>query len=154
MTGLRKLGGRTWIVTAAALVVLLIVNTVLQTNFLEPSVVQSNLTTFLPLVLVAIGQTYVILGGDIDLSVGAIVALVNVVTVTVIAALGGDGTAVVVGLLVGMGVGAGCGLVNGLIIAIVSSFGVFMKYAKLWELSRRQKGDFKELPDPGTGPGA
>lgn len=43
---------------------------------------------------------------------------------------------------------------HGLIIAIVSSFGVFMKYAKLWELSRRQKGDFKELPDPGTGPGA
>ena len=140
MTGLTKLGGRTWVVTAAALAVLLVVNTVLQNNFLEPSVVQSNLTTFLPLVLVAIGQTYVILGGDIDLSVGAIVALVNVVTV--IAALGGDGTAVVVGLLVGMGVGAGCGLVNGLIIAglrfqpIVTTFATSIVFSglALWVL--------------------
>ncbi len=37
---------------------------------------------------------------------------------------------------------------------ILSDITVFMKYAKLWELSRRQKGDFKELPDPGTGPGS
>lgn len=43
---------------------------------------------------------------------------------------------------------------HGFIIAVISSFGVFMKYAKLWELARRKKGDFKELPDPGTGPGA
>lgn len=142
MSGLGKLGGRTWIVTAAALIVLLVVNAVLQPNFLEPSVVQSNLTTFLPLVLVAIGQTYVILGGDIDLSVGAIVALVNVVTVTVIAALGGDGMSVVLGLLVGMGVGAGCGLLNGLIIAglrfqpIVTTFATSIVFSglALWVL--------------------
>ncbi|MCM5552116.1 ABC transporter permease [Pleomorphomonas sp. NRK KF1] len=142
MTGLNKLGGRTWVVTAAALIVLLVINAVLQPNFLEPSVVQSNLTTFLPLVLVAIGQTYVILGGDIDLSVGAIVALVNVVTVTVIAGLGGDGTAVVIGLVAGMGVGATCGLVNGLIIAglrfqpIVTTFATSIVFSglALWVL--------------------
>ncbi len=142
MIGLNKLGGRTWVVTAAALIILLVINAVLQPNFLEPSVVQSNLTTFLPLVLVAIGQTYVILGGDIDLSVGAIVALVNVVTVTVIAGLGGDGTAVVIGLVAGMGVGAACGLVNGLIIAglrfqpIVTTFATSIVFSglALWVL--------------------
>lgn len=142
MIGLGKLRGRTWLVTAAALIVLVVVNVVLQRNFLEPSVVQSNLTTFLPLVLVAIGQTYVILGGDIDLSVGAIVALVNVVTVTVIAALGGDGMAVVMGVLVGLGVGVGCGLVNGLIIAglrfqpIVTTFATSIVFSglALWVL--------------------
>lgn len=42
---------------------------------------------------------------------------------------------------------------HGLVIAIISSFGAFMKYAKLWELSRRRKGDFRELPEPGAGPG-
>jgi len=70
------------------------------------------------------------------------VALVNVVTVTVIAALGGDGTAVVVGLLVGMAVGAGCGLVNGLIIAglrfqpIVTTFATSIVFSglALWVL--------------------
>ncbi len=142
MTRLGKIGDRTWLVTAAALLVLLVVNTLLQKNFLEPSVVQSNLTTFLPLVLVAIGQTYVILGGDIDLSVGAIVALVNVVTVSVIAALGGDGTAVLIGLIVGIGVGAGCGLLNGLIIAgvrfqpIVTTFATSIVFSglALWVL--------------------
>ena len=43
---------------------------------------------------------------------------------------------------------------HGLIIAVICSFGVFMKYAKLWELARRRQGNFKDLPDPGTGPGA
>ena len=43
---------------------------------------------------------------------------------------------------------------HGFIIAVICSFGVFMKYAKLWELARRRQGNFKDLPDPGTGPGA
>lgn len=36
---------------------------------------------------------------------------------------------------------------HGLMIALISSFGVQLKYAKLWELVIRQKGDFKDLPD-------
>lgn len=43
---------------------------------------------------------------------------------------------------------------HGFAIAVISSFGAFMKYAKLWELALRKKGDFKELPDHGAGPGA
>ncbi len=35
---------------------------------------------------------------------------------------------------------------HGFMIAVVNSFGVFMKYAKLWELERRQKGDIDVLP--------
>jgi glycosyltransferase involved in cell wall biosynthesis len=35
---------------------------------------------------------------------------------------------------------------HGLIIAILNSYGVFVKYAKLWELTRRQRKDFSELP--------
>ncbi|WP_075216194.1 ABC transporter permease [Mongoliimonas terrestris] len=113
------LDGRLWLITLGALLVLVGVNTALQPNFLDPSVLQSNLTTFLPLVLVAVGQTYVVLGGDIDLSVGAIVALVNVTTVSVIAALGGTNEAVLAGLAAGIGVGLACGLVNGLVVAVL-----------------------------------
>ena len=36
---------------------------------------------------------------------------------------------------------------HGFIIALLSAFGAFMKYAKLWELSLRQKQNFKELPE-------
>ena len=36
---------------------------------------------------------------------------------------------------------------HGFIIALLSAFGAFMKYAKLWELSLRQKRNFKELPE-------
>jgi ribose transport system permease protein len=109
-----------WLMTLAALLVLVAVNTSLQPSFVQQSVLQSNLTTFLPLALVAIGQTYVVLGGDIDLSVGAIAALANVVTVTVIAAVGGDGLdAVFIGMAAGLGTAILCGLVNGVLIAVL-----------------------------------
>ena len=108
---------RLWLVTLTALIVLFAVNWVLQPNLVTPNVLKSNLTVFLPIVLVAIGQTYVVLGGDIDLSVGSIVALVNVVTVTVIAGLGGGATGVILGLGAGAMTGAACGLFNGLLIS-------------------------------------
>ena len=77
MTAAMHLRRQTWLVTAFALVVLIAVNAYLQPNLFQPNVLQSNLTTFLPLILVAIGQTYVVLAGDIDLSVGSIAALVK-----------------------------------------------------------------------------
>ncbi|MGQ9660754.1 MAG: glycosyltransferase family 2 protein [Kiritimatiellia bacterium] len=36
---------------------------------------------------------------------------------------------------------------RGFIVAVLSSFGAFLKYAKMWELAERQKGDFREFPD-------
>jgi ribose transport system permease protein len=107
-----------WLLTLIVLAVLVAVNGAVQPSFFTPSVMQSNLTTFLPLALVAIGQTYVILGGDIDLSVGAIVALVNVTIVTVIAAIGHGMGAILAGMAAGLAVGIACGLANGVLIAI------------------------------------
>jgi ribose transport system permease protein len=110
--------GRPWLMTLATLTCLVVTNVILQPNFLQPAVVQSNLTTFLPLILVAVGQTYVVLAGDVDLSVGAIAALVNVVTVSVIAAMGGTGLlAVFAGLGAGMATGLLCGAINGGLVA-------------------------------------
>ncbi|SKA37729.1 ABC transporter permease [Consotaella salsifontis] len=118
MTLANALKGRVWLVTLAALIVLVIVNAYLQSNLFTPRVLKSNLTVFLPLVLIAVGQTYVILAGDIDLSVGAIVALVNVVTVTVIAGIGTeDAAAVLAGILAGLATGVACGLFNGFLVA-------------------------------------
>lgn len=81
----------------------------------------SNLLTILRLAsvigVVSIGMTFVIAGGGIDLSVGAIVALSSVWSTTVATqAMAADlhWSAMVVAALA---VGTGCGLVNGLLIA-------------------------------------
>jgi ribose transport system permease protein len=63
--------------------------------------------------IVAVGMTYVILSGGIDLSVGSIVALSGV-------ALGltlQDGHSTVTAVLVGMVVGVACGLLNGSLVS-------------------------------------
>lgn len=116
---LNLLRGRVWLITLLALVALIVINAIFQKNLFTPNVLKSNLTVFLPLVLIAIGQTYVVLAGDIDLSVGATVALVNVVTVTVITLVGGDVTAVLVGLAAGIATGVACGVFNGLLVALL-----------------------------------
>jgi ribose/xylose/arabinose/galactoside ABC-type transport system permease subunit len=61
--------------------------------------------------LVALGMTFVILTGGIDLSVGSILAVAGVVA----ASLSGRG--LLVALLAGVGVAAALGLVNGVVIA-------------------------------------
>ena len=63
--------------------------------------------------VVTVGMTFVIIGGGIDLSVGALVALASVWATTV--ATQSYGTAGVI--LTALGVGAVAGLVNGLLIA-------------------------------------
>lgn len=63
------------------------------------------------LAAVAIGQTFVILNADLDLSVGSIVALVSVVAGMAMAAYGAP-----VGIALGLLTGAACGLINGLVV--------------------------------------
>lgn len=36
---------------------------------------------------------------------------------------------------------------HGFLIAVICSYGAFLKYAKLWELTLRQRGQGKEIPD-------
>ena len=135
-----------WLLALAVFVLLCAVNAILQPKFLRLPVAESNLTSFLPLILVAIGQTYVVLAADIDLSVGSIIAVVNVAVVQAIAALGGDGAAIAAGLLLGVAIGLACGLVNGICVAwlrfqpIVTTFATAIVFAgiALWIL--RQAG--------------
>ncbi|MEU9992707.1 ABC transporter permease [Streptomyces sp. NPDC048045] len=82
-------------------------------EFLAVSNLQLVLTQASVIGVVTVGMTFVIIGGGIDLSVGAIVALASVWATTVATQdFGFTGvlfTAIVVGL--------GCGLVNGVLIA-------------------------------------
>ncbi len=74
--------------------------------------------TYMALMLLAVAQTYVVYAGDIDLSAGAIVSLVNVVIVTAMASMGDSGLSVVGAMAIGLGVGLACGIVNGVVVAV------------------------------------
>jgi ribose transport system permease protein len=67
--------------------------------------------------VVSIGMTFVIIGGGIDLSVGAIVALSSVWCTTLATQTMAQDTHWIVMVFVALAVGAGCGLVNGLLIS-------------------------------------
>jgi ribose transport system permease protein len=70
------------------------------------------------LLLVTIAQMLVLLTAEIDMSVGATIALTSVVSSMVMVQVGGDGVgALLAGVLGGIVVGLVVGLVNGLIVA-------------------------------------
>jgi ribose transport system permease protein len=110
---------RPYLPAIAVCVLLFLVNGLLQPRTLRPESIVSDVATYLPLILLAVGQTYVVFTSDIDLSVGSIVSLANVVTVTVMAALGGGGGAILIGILTGILVGLLCGVFNGFCVAVL-----------------------------------
>ena len=91
--------------------------------FLVSASLKSNFTTFyninnlliliLPLMLIGIGQTLVVLTGGIDLSVGSVISVSNVVCATLMTqTTSGCLKAIIISLLAGVTIG----MLNGLII--------------------------------------
>lgn len=133
------------------LVLSLIVNLFLQPNMFARETLNSNLRVFLPLILLAVGQAIVILGGGIDISVGAIVSIVNAVLATRVGLEGSAGAMwgyVFIALLICLLAGA----INGFFISylrlqpIITTYATSFLYAGLALFI---------LPNPGGGiPGA
>jgi ribose transport system permease protein len=72
------------------------------------------------LLVVAVGQTFVIISAGIDLSVGAVLVLASVVAARVMAAVGvQSGASPFAGLIVALAIGALCGLANGILIGVL-----------------------------------
>ncbi|WP_185845465.1 ABC transporter permease [Kibdelosporangium aridum] len=82
-------------------------------NFLTGSNLDTILRLAAPSGVVAVGMTFVIISGGIDLSVGSVVGLASVWMTTLATQSYGPFIMVITGLLVGLG----AGLVNGLLIA-------------------------------------
>lgn len=99
-----------------ALVVLLVASSLASEYFLN----SRNLTNVMRQVsytgIIAIGVTFVIIGGGIDLSVGSMVALVGVLLLYALNAVTDPVMAIVVGILVALGSGALFGVFNGLLV--------------------------------------
>jgi ribose transport system permease protein len=67
--------------------------------------------------VVSVGMTFVITGGGIDLSVGAIAALASVWATTLATQTMAEDSHWILMVLAALAVGAGCGLVNGMLVA-------------------------------------
>jgi len=101
----------------AILVVLLALNGIYQPRSVSLVGITGLVKTYLALMLLAIAQTYVVFAGDIDLSAGAIVSLVNVVIIVLMEQWGGGPLMVLAAMGVGILTGFACGIVNGLVVA-------------------------------------
>ena len=64
------------------LIVVLIVNAIVQPNIFKLDTLNGNMRIFLPLILLAVGQTFVMICGGIDISVGGIVSIINTILAT------------------------------------------------------------------------
>jgi len=85
------------------------------------------------LAIAAIGGTLVILGGGFDLSVGAVISLVNVVLASQF--IEGDGPGTFLAMLVlAIGIGSACGLVNGLLVAYLRLQSIVVTLATMFIL--------------------
>ena len=128
MSWRRFLRSNPYLFALLLLALLVAVNASLQSNFFSSRAVNGNFRVLLPLMIVAVGQGVVIIGGGIDLSVGAVVSLVNAVLVTLIvpeSGVGGVAFAVVVGCAAGLLAGA----FNGLCVAYLRLQPIVTTYA-------------------------
>ncbi|OCW59574.1 ABC transporter permease [Hoeflea olei] len=124
------------------LVALLILNGIAEPRSMSYGAITGLIKTYLALMFLAVAQSFVVFSADIDLSVGAILSLVNVVVVVLIERLGGGPDSVLLACLVGVLVGTLAGVFNGLVVVglrlqpIVATFatGIVFTGLALWVL--------------------
>src|SRR5687768_4907982 len=104
-----NLGGQMPLIS---LVVLCAVTALLTDRFLSPLNLTNILVQSSIMAVIAIGMTFVIIGGGFDLSVGSTVALAGCLAAMVMVKFG-----ITAGVLAGIATGAAVGVANGLIIA-------------------------------------
>lgn len=119
-----------------AIVILALITAIVEPNFLSVGNMTNVMRQFGPLIMVALGMTFVIIGGFIDLSVAGIMSLVAVVTLFLIEPLGQ-----IPALIIGLCLGAFCGYLNSVLLlvsgaltqaeALFITFGMSMVYGAL-----------------------
>lgn len=124
-----------------------VINLIVQPNMFARETLNSNMRVFLPLILMAVGQAIVILGGGIDISVGGIASIVNTVLATRVG-LDGSPEAMWIFVFISLLIGLLAGAINGFFIAnlrlqpIITTYATSFLYAGL---------ALYILPNPGGG---
>jgi ribose transport system permease protein len=90
-------------------ILVIIINGIISIEFLSLSSWVGFLQTTVPVIVLSVGQAVVILGGGIDLSIGATLSLVNVIMATTSGFEGSVFPPIILGFIVAMGIG----LLNG-----------------------------------------
>ena len=138
---LRRQGGTLF--CALALVLILAVYFVEQPLALSSFGIASLGNASLALVLVAIGQTCVLLAGGLDLSIGAIVSLVNCFAATV---MGDSLSSILLTVAASLLLGSLAGAINGVLVAygrlepLIATFATLFIYGGLALMIRPQPG--------------
>ncbi|OGN96441.1 MAG: ABC transporter permease [Chloroflexi bacterium RBG_13_50_21] len=129
------------------LVISIGINLFLQPKMFDRETVNSNMRVFLPLILLAVGQAIVLLGGGIDISVGGVVSIINTILATRVG-LDGSPEKMWQFVMISLLVGALAGAINGFFIAylrlqpIITTYATSFLYAGLALFI---------LPNPGGG---
>jgi ribose transport system permease protein len=111
----RRVDPRTYVVYVAFLLILAFFAVTLQDDgFLTSDNLLNIARQTAPITVMAVGIVFVLSAGEIDLSIGSIVALAALVGAIVLRDVG-----LVAGVAAGLGVGAGVGLVNGLFVTLL-----------------------------------
>ncbi len=117
-----------------AIILLAVVTAIVEPKFLSTGNLTNIMRQFGPLIMVALGMTFVIIAGFIDLSVGGIMSLVAVITIALVEPLGQ-----IPALIIGILFGAACGALNSLIVlisgAITQAEALFITYG-MWVVYR------------------
>jgi ribose transport system permease protein len=103
-----------------ALAVILLIGTLINSNFTSPANLANVITRSAFVAIIAVGATFVISSGGLDLSVGSMMAFVTGIMIMAMNALAPSfgNWAIPMGAGVAIVVGALCGLVNGLIVTV------------------------------------
>ena len=110
------------------LIISIIINAILQPNLLSLDTLNNNLRVFMPLIFLAVGQAFVMLGGGIDISVGGIVSIVNTILATRVG-LNGSPELMWKYVIISIFVGLIAGALNGFFIAILRLEPIITTYA-------------------------
>lgn len=125
----RLVGRNTYLFPIILFFVVLAVNYSLQDSLFETRVINGNLRNWFPLLLLAAGQTIVIIGGGIDLSVGSMVSMINALLVGRLLVIDSTPDQVLLGAVIACGAGMLVGAVNGFCVAYLRLQPIVTTYA-------------------------
>ncbi|MGV8935894.1 MAG: ABC transporter permease [Allorhizobium sp.] len=103
-----------------ALLVLLVIGFVINPDFLSATNLGNVITRSAFIAIIAVGATFVISSGGLDLSVGSMAAFITGITILFMNSMAHEWglAAIPAGMVVAIVIGTACGLVNGLIVTV------------------------------------
>lgn len=124
----RLLNRNPYLLALILLLIMIAINRALQDNLFEIGPLNGTLRVFTPAILLAVGQTFVVIAGGVDLSVGAIVSMTNAILAVQITQEA-DAGVFIGALALAFGAGALAGALNGFGVTVLRLQPIVTTYA-------------------------